>query len=172
MSSASAYHRTRHDRGEPAAAGDPLNSALADLENRSTPELRAEWRSLYRTDPPTRLSRDLLLRGVAFRRQERLQGGLSIATKRRLDALAAQLDGKAASAFAPAAVLKPGTRLVREWHGRSHAVIVLEEGFEYLGRRYSSLSRIATLISGTRWSGPVFFGLKRRPATASERSDG
>ena len=78
---------------------DSFNSALADLENRSTPELRAEWRSLYRTDPPTRLSRDLLLRGVAFRWQERLQGGLSIATKRRLDALAAQLDGKAASAF-------------------------------------------------------------------------
>jgi Protein of unknown function (DUF2924) len=172
MSSGSACHRTRQDPGEPAGAGDPVNSALADLESRSTPELRAEWRSLYRTDPPTRLSRDLLLRGVAFRRQERLQGGLSIATKRRLDALAAQLDGKAASAFAPAAALKPGTRLVREWHGRAHAVIVLEDGFEYQGRRYASLSKIASLITGTRWSGPVFFGLKRRPATASARSGG
>jgi hypothetical protein len=172
MSSASAYHRTRRDRGGPTGAGEHVNSVLADLQNRSTPELRAEWRSLYRTDPPTRLSRDLLLRGVAFRWQERLQGGLTIATKRRLDALAAQLDGKAASAFTPSPILKPGTRLVREWHGRAHAVIVLEDGFEYQGRRYPSLSRIAALITGTRWSGPVFFGLKRRPATASERSDG
>ena len=172
MSSGSACHRTCQDPGEPAGAGDPFNSALADLENRSTPELQAEWRSLYRTNPPTRLSRDLLLRGVAFRRQERLQGGLTIATKRRLDALAAQLDGKSASAFAPAAILKPGTKLVREWHGRAHAVIVLEDGFEYQGRRYASLSRIASLITGTRWSGPVFFGLKRRPATAAAPSDG
>ena len=143
-----------------------------DLDTRSIRELRAEWRSLYRTDPPTRLSRDLLLRGIAFRWQERLQGGLSLAIRRRLDGLAAQLDAKAVSAFAPPVVLKPGTRLVREWHGRAHAVIVLEDGFEYQGRRYPSLSRIATLITGTRWSGPVFFGLKRRPATASERNDG
>src|SRR5436305_949308 len=160
----------RPNPGEPAGAGDCCNPALVDLEHRSIRELRTEWRSLYRTDPPTRLSRDLLLRGIAFRRQERLEGGLSIAARRRLDALAAQLDAKAASAFAPAAILKPGTRLVREWHGRAHAVIVLEDGFEYQGRRYASLSRLATLITGTRWSGPVFFGLKRRPATASKRN--
>jgi Protein of unknown function (DUF2924) len=162
----------RQDRGEPAGAGDPFKAALVDLDTRSIRELRAEWRSLYRTDPPTRLSRDLLLRGIAFRWQERLHGGLSLAIRRRLDGLAAQLDAKAVSAFAPPVVLKPGTRLVREWHGRAHAVIVLEDGFEYQGRRYPSLSRIATLITGTRWSGPVFFGLKRRPATASERNDG
>jgi hypothetical protein len=172
MSPASTCHRARHDRGEPAGAGDHVNAALADLENRSTPELRAEWRNLYRTEPPTRLSRDLLRRGIAFRWQERLQGGLSMAVKRRLDALAAQFDGKAAAAFAPDTVLKPGTRLVREWHGRAHAVIVLEDGFEYQGRRYASLSRIASLITGTRWSGPVFFGLKRRPVTVSVPSDG
>jgi len=162
----------RQAPGEPAGASDRFSSALMDLENRSIRELRTEWRILYRTDPPTRLSRDLLLRGIAFRRQERLQGGLSIAVRRRLDALAAQLDAKAAAAFAPAAILKPGTRLVREWHGRAHAVIVLEDGFEYQGRRYPSLSRVATLITGTRWSGPVFFGLKRRPAKAAARSDG
>jgi hypothetical protein len=172
MRPASAYHRALQDPGEPAGAGDHVDAALADLENRSTPELRAEWCSLYRTEPPTRLSRDLLLRGIAFHWQERLQSGLSMTVKRRLDALAAQLDGKAASEFAPDAALKPGTRLVREWHGRAHAVIVLEDGFEYQGRRYASLSRIASLITGTRWSGPVFFGLKRRPATAAAPSDG
>ena len=79
-------------------------------------------------------------------------------------------EAKAASAFAPLVVLKPGTRLVREWHGRAHAVIVLEDGFEYQGRRYPSLSWIATLITGTRWSGPVFFGLKPRKAHRARAS--
>jgi hypothetical protein len=172
MGSVVGYHRAHRYPGGPDGAGDHVDAALTDLESRSIPALKAEWRSLYRTEPPTRLSRDLLLRGIAFRWQERLQGGLSMAVKRRLDALAAQLDGKDASEFAPDTVLKPGTRLVREWHGRAHAVIVLEDGFEYQGRRYGSLSRIASLITGTRWSGPVFFGLKRRPATAAVPSDG
>jgi hypothetical protein len=172
MSSASPYHRARRCPGESVGAGDHLSGALAELESRSISELRAEWRSLYGNEPPIRLSRDLLLRGIAFRWQERLQGGLSMAVKRRLDALAAQLDGKAASEFAPDVALKLGTRLVREWHGRAHAVIVLEDGFEYQGRRFASLSRIASLITGTRWSGPVFFGLKKRPVTVSAPSDG
>jgi hypothetical protein len=80
--------------------------------------------------------------------------------------------GKLLLSLLPTLLSKPGTRLVREWHGRAHAVIVLEDGFEYQGRRYASLSRIASLITGTRWSGPVFFGLKRRPATGAAPSDG
>jgi Protein of unknown function (DUF2924) len=175
VSSVSVRNEARQGSGEPVArcgADAALGVALAELANRSTPELQAEWRLLYRTDPPTRLSRDLLLRAVAHRMQERVHGGLSTVLKRRLDALAAELDAKGASEFAPAAVLKPGTRLVREWHGHAHAVIALEDGFEYQGERYPSLSKIATLITGTRWSGPVFFGLKKRPAIAAERSDG
>lgn len=154
------------------AANRNLAEAFADLVSRPTPALRAEWRRLYRTEPPTRLSRDLLLRGVAHRLQEGIDGGLSVGLRRRLDALAVQLDAKGPSEFVPSAALKPGTRLVREWHGRAHAVIVLDDGFEYQGERYPSLSRIATLITGTRWSGPVFFGLKKRPVTVSERRGG
>jgi len=175
VSSVSVRSEARQDPGEPVAscgADAALGTAVAELADRSTPELQAEWRRLYRTDPPTRLSRDLLLRAVAHRMQERVHGGLSTVLKRRLDALAAELDAKGASEFGPSAVLKPGTRLVREWHGRAHAVIVLEDGFEYQGQRYPSLSKIATLITGTRWSGPVFFGVKKRPAIAAETSNG
>jgi hypothetical protein len=175
MSSLSVRHEARQGSGEPATrrgADEALGAVLAELENRSTPELQAEWRRLYRTDPPARLSRDLLLRGVAHRMQEREHGGLRIGLKRCLDRLAVEFDAKGPAEFGPAAVLKPGTRLVREWHGRAHAVIVLDDGFEYDGQQYRSLTRIATLITGTRWSGPVFFGLRKQPATASEGSDG
>ena len=152
--------------GEPILARhEPVDiaAALGALEARSTPELRAEWRRLYRGRPPRRLSRDLLLRAIAHRLQERVHGGLTLATRRRLNALAEELVAKGAAQFDPGTTLKPGTRLVREWHGRAHAVIVLEDGFDYDGQRYRSLTRIASLITGVHWSGPVFFGLKNRP---------
>lgn len=163
MSSAFIRDKARHGSGEPTTRRG-VDEALAELETRSTFELRAEWRLRYRADPPTRLSRDLLLRGVAQWMQERAHGGLSTGLKRRLDAFAAELDTKGVSEFGPSAVLKPGTRLVREWHGRAHAVIVLENGFQYDGERYRSLTRIASLITGVHWSGPVFFGLRKRPS--------
>jgi hypothetical protein len=157
--------------GEPSVAyGDSLDvgTALAALQTRTTPELRTQWGKLYRTEPPKRLSRDLLLRGVAHRIQERVHGGLGLATRRRLKTLAAELKNRGAAYFDPGAVLKPGTKLVREWHGCMHAVIVLDNGFEYQGQRYRSLTRVASLITGVHWSGPVFFGLKRRPRAAAE----
>jgi len=120
MSSASPYHRARQDRGEPAGAGDHVNATLADLENRSTPELRAEWRSLYRTEPPTRLSRDLLLRGIAFRWQERLHGSLSTATKRRLDALARNSMGKMLRPSLP----PPSSNRGRGWFANGTAALM------------------------------------------------
>jgi len=139
-----------------------VETAIAALENREIRELRTEWRRLYRTEPPRRLSRDLILRAIAFRLQEGMHGGLGLATKRRLDALAEELKTRGASHFDADAVLKPGTKLVREWHGRTHAVMVSEDGFEYDGKRYRSLTRIAGLITGVHWSGPVFFGLRKR----------
>lgn len=171
MSAVPARKGARRDAGGPPTHHD-IAEALSDLESRPTPQLRAEWRRLCRTEPPTRLSRDLLLRGIAHRLQEGIHGGLGIGLRRHLDTLAAQFDEKCPPGFTPSATLKPGTRLVREWHGRAHAVIVLDDGFEYQGERYSSLSRIATLITGARWSGPVFFGLKKRPGPPAERSDG
>src|SRR5205085_5464597 len=135
---------------------------IAALEKREIRELRTEWRQLYRAEPPRRLSRDLILRAIAYRIQERTHGALGLATKRRLNALAEELEAKGAAHFDPAIVLKPGTKLVREWHGRSHTVMVTEDGFEFDGQRYRSLTRVARLITGVHWSGPVFFGLKQR----------
>ena len=168
MTSSEIEDRLRERSGEPVIDGDDIGSALAALEALTTPELRAEWRKLYRAEPPRRLSRDLLMRAVAHRIQERVNGGLGLATKRRLNALAAELASQGAAHFNAAAVLKPGTKLVREWHGRIHTVMVAEHGFEFDGQRYRSLTRIATLITGVHWSGPVFFGLKKRPRARTE----
>ena len=129
--------------------------ALCDL---NPDELRREWRRLYRSQPP-RLSRDLLIRAIAFRIQELRYGGLSKATSRKLAALvqARRSDGE----IAPEGTqrIRAGARLVREWNGRTHTVTVEEEGFTYVGRSYRSLSAIAREITGARWSGPRFFGL-------------
>ena len=129
--------------------------ALSDL---SPDELRKEWRRLYRTQPP-RLSRDLLVRAIAYRFQELRYGGLSKATSRKLAALvqARRLDGETVPEGAQR--IRAGARLVREWNGRTHTVTVKEEGFTYAGRDYRSLSAIARDITGARWSGPRFFGL-------------
>src|ERR1700674_3234712 len=122
MKSAETQDRARQGSGEPPMTdGDlrDIRTALAALETRTTQELRSEWRKLYRAEPPRRLSRDLVLRAIAYRIQERTHGGLGLATKRRLNALAEELKTKGASHFDGAAVLKPGTKLVREWHGSS-----------------------------------------------------
>ena len=121
-------------------------------------ELRNEWRRLYRTQPP-RLSRDLLVRAIAYRIQELRHGGLSKATNRKLAALvqARRSDGETVPEGAQR--IRAGARLVREWSGRTHIVTVEEGGFTYAGRDYRSLSAIAREITGARWSGPRFFGL-------------
>ena len=123
----------------------------------SPDELRKEWRRLYRSQPP-RLSRDLLIRAIAYRIQELRYGGLSKTVIGKLAAL-----GKAEQPGEKTAVegekIRAGARLVREWHGRTHAVTVEEGGFTYAGRTYRSLSAIARDITGARWSGPRFFGL-------------
>ena len=154
--------------GSQAAACD-IKARIIALEALSTGELRIEWRRLYRATPPTRLSRDLLLRGTAYKLQELAFGGLSPQTARRLRLLTSD-PSKDRAAFSPAPVLKPGTRLVREWHGRTHSAIAVEGGFDYDGERYRSLSEIARRITGSHRSGPLFFGLKRRPPPATVKA--
>jgi len=90
-------------------------------------------------------------------------GGLSATTKRKLRAFAEQLETGNGTTFDAGITLKPGAKLVREWHGETYAVIALDDGFEFDGRRYRSLSKIAREITGAHWSGPRFFGLKRAP---------
>ncbi|ODS00680.1 hypothetical protein AUC68_13870 [Methyloceanibacter methanicus] len=123
-------------------------------------ELEAEWRRLYRSEPP-RISRDLLMRGIAYRCQELEHGGLGKTTRRKLKTLAKTLRKTGRMAPDPGLSLKPGARLIREWHGRTHTVTVTEDGFEYAGTTYSSLTKVAKTITGARWSGPRFFGLLR-----------
>ena len=131
---------------------------LQALPTLSTDELRKEWRRLYRSQPP-RLSRDLLVRAIAYRIQELRYGGLSKATSRNLAALLQAQRSDVKTAPESAQKIRAGARLVREWNGRAHTVIVEEEGFTYVGRNYRSLSAIAREITGARWSGPRFFGL-------------
>jgi hypothetical protein len=127
----------------------------------SLDDLRQEWRSLYGREPP-RISRDLLRLGVAYRRQELQYGGLGKATIRKLATLAKTLRQTGRVGPAPTLSLKAGTRLVREWHGRTHTVTVTEDGFEYDGASYPSLTKIAKAITGAHWSGPRFFGLEAK----------
>jgi hypothetical protein len=147
-------------QGTPGQAAREIELArmLEALSDFSPYELRKEWRRLYRSQPP-RLSRDLLVRAIAYRIQELRYGGLNRATGRKLAALvqARRSDGEMAPEGAQR--IRAGARLVREWNGRTHTITVEEEGFTYAGRNYRSLSAIARQITGARWSGPRFFGL-------------
>jgi hypothetical protein len=131
-------------------------------------ELRREWRRLYQGEAP-RISRDLLVLALGYRIQEIEQGGLGKATRRKLRTIAKALRTTGRISPTPSLSLKPGARLVREWHGRTHSVTVTEDGFEYAGTSYPSLSKIAKAITGTHWSGPRFFGL---PAAGTEPANG
>jgi len=133
------------------------------------PELRALWRETFGRPHPGYVHKDFLVRALGYHIQEKAYGGLSPATRRRLLKLARDIESGAKIALFEAPKIKPGTRLVRGWRGDTHVVTVLEEGFEYRDKRYGSLSEIARLVTGTRWSGPAFFGLKAGSGS-SERS--
>jgi hypothetical protein len=141
-----------------------LSDRLAILPTVSLGGLRLEWRRLFRVDPP-RLSRDIMMRAIAYRLQEIALGGPSKATQRRLTTLTAEFEtgGRIAPLAGPR--IKPGSRLVREWHGRTHTVCATDDGFAFQGKTYRSLSKIARDITGAHWSGPRFFGLTKGSAT-------
>lgn len=135
----------------------PETQASIDrLATLSPADLRAEWRRVYRSPSP-RFPPDLLRRGIAYRLREQVLGGLSKKTIRELERINAGF-GKPKKSGA----LKPGTRLVRSWHGVTHSVLVIEDGFVFEDKHYGSLTAIAEAITGTRWSGPRFFGLKEK----------
>lgn len=128
------------------------------LESLGLDRLREEWRRLHQTPPPKRLSRDILLRGITYKMQENAFGGLSKAMLRKLQT-SAPTGALPAKNRRPRPSFKPGTRLVREWHGVTHTVVILADGVEWRGQRYRSLSVVAREITGAHWSGPRFFGL-------------
>jgi len=147
---------------------DVSREALSRLPKLDIRELREEWRRLYKTDASPHLSRELLIRAVAYRMQEVALGGLRPEPQRQLRQIAMELKQTGeAKRFRPQ--LKPGTRLMREWQGRTYEVVVLDDGFCWQGTRCNSLSAIARKITGTAWSGPLFFGLKQN-RSASRRS--
>jgi Protein of unknown function (DUF2924) len=137
---------------------DTVLAQIAALKGKSTPELRDMWKELFGREPPV-LGRRYLEDRIAFRLQELRHGGLSDRARRRLDALADQLEPKAARRRDPGRPI-PGTRLVREWKGVEHVVTVREQDFEYDNRPYRSLSAIAREVAGSRWNGWLFFGLR------------
>jgi hypothetical protein len=142
--------------------------ALARLPELDLTELRQQWRTLYKSDASRHLSRELLLRAVAYRMQEVALGGLRPEHQRQLRQSAQQFKETGEIRCRARLELKSGTRLVREWRGRTYEVLVLDEDFSWQGTRYPSLSAVARKITGTPWSGPLFFGLKQnRPATRS-----
>ena len=142
-----------------------IAAEIARLEALTNFELRGEWRRLHGMQPPRSLSRDLLLRGITYKIQERAFGGLSKSLLRKLT----NTDTSSAlyRSPAPRTVVKPGTRLVREWNGETHTVLIHADGVEWRGQRYRSLSLVAREITGAHWSGPRFFGL-----TSKRGSDG
>jgi hypothetical protein len=160
---------------QPSTNGDDLEAEierparLRASDGASPDELRREWRRLYRAEPP-RFSRDLLVRGIGYRLQEIEHGGLGNSTRRKLQILAKMFRTTGRVDPNPVLSLKPGARLVREWHGRTHTVTATEDGFEYDGKTYPSLTKIAKKITGAHWSGPRFFGLK--PAGAPRPGNG
>jgi hypothetical protein len=135
------------------SSSENLGAALAGLERASRHRLTEHWSEYFGAAPPPRTSRSLMIRAVAYKMQERVIGGLSAATRRLL------------CAEEPAPVrrrrgLRPGTVLIREWHGIAHQITIVEQGVIYRGEHHRSLSEVARLITGARWSGPRFFGVK------------
>ena len=140
---------------------DPIPARLAALKTTPTPDLKAQWRELFGSEPPP-FNRQYLVSRLAYRIQELTYGGLKPETIRRLEKLGEDLDGGNPIKRRIRTDIKPitGTRLLREWQGVEQIVTVTADGFEWQGRPYQSLSAIARAITGTRWNGWVFFGLK------------
>jgi Protein of unknown function (DUF2924) len=143
--------------------GDPkaLAVALDALSLLDPQELNARWKSLYGSDPPDRIRRPLMIQALAYRLQEQALGGLKPATRRLLRSVAGGADTHRQTAVESKHPVKAGAVLIREWHGTKHQVTALKDGFMFRGKRFQSLSKIAGEITGTRWSGPLFFGLKK-----------
>ena len=140
---------------------DTIIARITALKSKPTPDLRLLWRDLFESEPP-RQNRRFLESRLAYRIQELEYGGLKPATIKRLEALGEDLDGGKAEVRRKRADDRPiaGTRLVRDYQGVEHCVTVLADGFDYQGQPYKSLSAIARAITGTRWNGWVFFGLR------------
>ena len=146
---------------------DTVLAQLAALKDAPAAALKVKWRALFETEPPP-YNRRFLESRLAYRIQELAYGGLKKETVEKLRALGKQYDGKTGGRAKVRSDQLPisGTRLIREWQGIQHSVTVRGDDFEYQGRPYKSLSAIARKITGVRWNGWVFFGLKKHRGAA------
>lgn len=135
---------------------------IASIATMTLNELRAEWHRRHASEPPVKSSADMLRRFLAWHIQVEAYGGLSAVSKRRIWSLEQALSRDPDHAVILSPHFKPGTVLVREWKGVHHRVEALESGFVYNGKHFTSLTKIARAITRTHWSGPAFFGLRRR----------
>jgi hypothetical protein len=137
-----------------------IESDLAALSRAPIQHLRIRWRNVFRIEPPTAFGPDLLRRSIAQRVQEQHYGGLSASVQRQLNEIVRAMAKKPGGRLELPKRIKSGAVLVRTWEDKSYRVMVLDDGFAFDGRVYSSLSRIAREITGTQWNGPKFFGLR------------
>jgi hypothetical protein len=144
------------------SANPAVESELDRLTTMPIAGLRNRYHELFRTDPPKAFGPDLLRRSIAHRIQERAYGGLPASTRRLLDQLVRAALAKPNGRLELPRRIKPGSELVRTWKGKTHRVTVMADGYSYDGEKYASLSEIATEITGTKWNGPRFFGLRTK----------
>jgi Protein of unknown function (DUF2924) len=152
--------------------GSDPSLEIKGLENRPTEHLHALWMRTFKRPLPPNPRREFLIGSLAYEFQARKQGGLGYRALRALGLIARDL-AKGLQRQSESRAIRPGTRLLRTWQGDTHEVLALDKGFSYRGGTYSSLSEIARLITGARWSGPLFFGLKAsRPKRSKAGSKG
>ncbi len=151
-------------------AQEAVENELTQLSGFSISVLRKRWRSLFPAEPSPAFGPDLLRRSIAQKLQENAYGKLSSSAQRELNRIVASLERNPAGRIELPQRIKPGAALVRDWKGKSHHVTVLDKGFTYEQRTYPSLSEIAREITGTRWNGPRFFGLRPTDAVNNVES--
>jgi DUF2924 family protein len=139
---------------------DGFSAQIENLRNLGSEELDQTWRALFGSERPRRVCGDLLIKVLGYRLQEKAIGGLKPSTRRLLERWGKNGSDRGPTAEPARTRLKAGTILVREWHGVTRRVTVVDDGFDFDGERFRSLSEIARKITGVRWSGPLFFGLK------------
>ena len=147
-------------------SAEEVRAIVADLPDLSRQDLITLWRRELKDHPPRKMSREMMVRILAWEMQAAVFGGLKTATRKKLERIES-----GASLRPPAPSLTPGARLVREWNGETHVVDASEDGhFVWKETRYASLSAVARAITGARWSGPRFFGLVARKGEKPEPS--
>jgi Protein of unknown function (DUF2924) len=149
---------------------DCIARRLASLAGLSKTALRELWQELFKVPPPSQLRRELALSILSYRLQEEAFGALTVSSRRKLTTIAQAIENNPDTPITNSPRIKPGTRLIRQWGDQVHLVNVESSGYEYQGARYKNLSEIARLITGTRWSGPLFFGIKSEQVRKSKEA--